>query len=103
MPLTQVQNPEKQTADFFVMSSNLQVGRIYRQSNAKTPETEWLWALNGVYGGPKSMRIAGMAATLGQAQSELQASWEAWMAWAGLQDANAPTSIADAPSSAPSI
>ena len=40
---------------------------------------------NGVYGGPKSMRIAGMAATLELAQLELQTSWEAWMAWAGLQ------------------
>jgi hypothetical protein len=29
MPLTLMQNPEKQDGDFFVMSNNLQVGRIY--------------------------------------------------------------------------
>ena len=91
MSLTLSQNLEKhtpETPNFFAMSSNLKVGRIY-----KRPETGWLWALNGVYGGPKSMRIAGMAATREQAQSELQTSWEAWMAWAGLQDANPPSQI----------
>ena len=93
MSLTLSQSLEKHTPDFFVLSSNLKVGRIYRQENAKRPGTEWLWALNGVYGGPKSMRIAGMAATLEQAQSELQTSWEAWMAWAGLQDANPPSQM----------
>jgi hypothetical protein len=86
MPLTLVQNPEKQEADFFVMSNNLQVGRMYL-GKLKGHEIGWLWALNGVYGGPKSMRIAGTAATSEQAQSELQASWETWKTWAGLQDA----------------
>jgi hypothetical protein len=94
MPLTLVQNPEKQGADFFVMSNNLQIGRIYL-GKTKRHEIGWLWALNGVYGGPKSMRIAGMAATREQAQSELQASWETWKNWAGLQDAAARP--ADAP------
>jgi hypothetical protein len=101
MPLTLVQNPEKQEADFFVMSNHLQVGRIYL-GKTRRHEIGWLWALNGVYGGPKSMRIAGTAATREQAQSELQASWETWLRWAGLQDTTPPILTADAPLSAPS-
>jgi hypothetical protein len=96
MPLTLKQNPEKQDADFFVMSNNLQVGRIYL-GKTKRHEIGWMWALNGVYGGPKSMRIAGTAATREQAQSILQASWETWITWAGLQDTGPPSPPAGAP------
>jgi hypothetical protein len=100
MSLTLLQNPEAKTADYSVMSGNLRVGRIYRHENVRRPEMEWLWALNGVFGGPKSMRITGMTATLDKAEAELKASWETWVAWAGLQDANPsppPAEAAPAP------
>jgi hypothetical protein len=104
MPLKLMQNSETQkSSDFFVMSGNLRVGRIYRHENTRRPETEWLWALNGVYGGPKSMRITGMTATLDQAQAELKASWEIWMSWASLQEAIPAAPTAAAPLSEPSV
>ena len=49
---------------------------------------QWLWALNGVYGGPNAMRITGTTATLDLAQTELNESWGKWTAWANLQDSS---------------
>jgi hypothetical protein len=86
MPLVLMRNAE---ADFDVMSGRLRVGRIYKRQTPR-PEIQWLWALNGVYGGPDAMRITGMTETLDQAQAELKESWEKWTAWANLQDSTPP-------------
>lgn len=86
MPLVLMRNAED---DFHVMSGGLRVGRIYKRESAR-PEMQWLWALNGVYGGPDAMRIAGIAATLDQAQADLKESWAKWTAWANLQDSTLP-------------
>ena len=83
MPLVLMRNAED---DFNVMSGKLCVGRIYRRDSRGNPQMQWLWALNGVYGGPDAVRIAGITGTLDQAQAELKESWEKWMAWANLQD-----------------
>jgi hypothetical protein len=82
MPLVLMRNAD---ADFHVMSGSLQVSRIYKRQTVR-PEIQWLWALNGVYGGPDAMRITGMTETLDQAQAELKESWEKGTAWANLQE-----------------
>jgi len=82
MPLALIQTSKD---DFNVMSGRLCVGRIYRRARG-TAKMQWLWALNGVYGGPDAMRITGTTATLDQAQTELKESWGKWTAWANLQD-----------------
>jgi hypothetical protein len=74
------------SSDDHVMSGELRVGRIYKRVTAGRPELQFLWAINGVYGGPDGMRVAGMTATLDQAQAELQENWEKWLAWASLQE-----------------
>ena len=87
MPLVLIPNAEN---DFNVMSGGLCVGRIYKRDSRGRPELQWLWALNGVYGGPDAMRITGMTTTLDHAQTELKESWEKWTAWANLQDSASP-------------
>jgi hypothetical protein len=87
MPLVLIQNAKD---DFNVMSGKLCVGRICRRNTPGRPEMQWLWALNGVHGGPDAMRIAGITGTLDQAQTELNESWVKWTAWANLQDSTPP-------------
>jgi hypothetical protein len=73
------------------MSGELRVGRIYKRETAGKPELQFLWALNGVFGGPNEMRVAGMAATFEHAQAALQENWEKWLAWAKLQEISGST------------
>jgi hypothetical protein len=93
MPLTVIRNIEtpREGFDKHVMSGGLRVGRIYKREAAAKPELQFLWAINGVFGGPDGMRVAGMAATFDQAQAELKENWEKWLAWAKLQEIGAPT------------
>jgi hypothetical protein len=93
MPLVLMRNFEapQETYDNYVMSGELRVGRIYKRATAGTPELQFLWALNGVFGGPHELRVAGMAATFDQAQAALQENWEKWLAWAKLQEISGPT------------
>ena len=66
------------------MHGEWQIGQI---NPALSGGTRWLWALNGVPGGtPTSIRLAGVAATLDEAEAALTQSWEQWLAWAGLSD-----------------
>jgi hypothetical protein len=91
MPLTSLLNPdsapERRMADHLVMSGQLHVGRIYRRESASSSESQWLWAINGVQPvDPGVMRLAGMTASLDQAQAELKENWDKWLAWAKLQE-----------------
>jgi hypothetical protein len=93
MPLALMQNPEVpgDSSDHYVMSGELRVGRIYQRDTPGKPELPFLWAINGVYGGPDGMRVAGMAGTFDQARADLQGNWEKWLAWANLQEISGPT------------
>jgi hypothetical protein len=88
MPLALMQNLEapRDSSNHYVMSGELRVGRIYQRNAPGKPELQFLWAVNGVYGGPDGMRVAGMAATFDQAYAELQENWEKWLVWADLQE-----------------
>jgi hypothetical protein len=98
MPLILTRNAEGLPTDYHIMSGGLRVGRIYKREFPKTPEMQWLWALNGVWGGPRAIRISGMTATLDQAEAELKESWARWTAWANLEDStplDAPSGLQD--------
>jgi hypothetical protein len=90
MPLVLMRNFEapQDTTDYYLTSGDLRVGRIYERHGMHG--LEFLWALNGVFGGPHEMRVAGMAATFDQAQAALQENWEKWLAWAKLQELSGP-------------
>jgi hypothetical protein len=91
MPLTLIGNARESTAqqqeitDYHVVSGGLRVGRVYKRASAMRSEPQWLWDINGVHAAPGVMRLAGTTTTLEQAQAELQANWEKWLAWAKLQ------------------
>ena len=72
-----------------VMHGDWQVEQIERRPAFTGTEPRWLWALNGVRGGPEGIRIAGVTGTLDEAEADLRKSWEQWLAWAGLSDVKA--------------
>jgi hypothetical protein len=90
MPLALMRNFEtpQDATDYYLMSGDLRVGRIYERQG--TRGSEFLLALNGVFGGPREMRGAGIVATFDQAQAALQENWEKWLAWAKLQELGGP-------------
>src|SRR5262245_6760832 len=101
MPLALMRHFESppDATDYYLMSGDLRVGRIYERGTQGRPELQFLWALNGVFGGPRDMRVAGVAATFDQAQAALQENWEKWLAWAKLQELSgpAPQSLSEQP------
>jgi hypothetical protein len=72
-----------------VMHGDWQVGQIDKRPAFTGTEPRWLWALNGVPGRPKGIRVAGVTGTLDEAEAELRKSWEQWLAWASLSDVKA--------------
>ena len=53
--------------DQLAMHGEWQIGRIDKRPSFSGPEPRYIWALNGVPGGPKSLRLSGVAATLDEA------------------------------------
>jgi hypothetical protein len=79
------------------MNGQLEVGRIYKRDTLDKSESQWLWAINGVpRAAPGVMRVAGIAASLEQAQNELQENWEKWLAWANLQESGSAAPLESA-------
>jgi hypothetical protein len=74
------------------MSGELRLGRIYQRIGPTRSDAQWIWAINGVYGGPHDMRRAGMTATFEQAHAELSGNWDKWLAWARLRE-DTPVSV----------
>ncbi len=72
-----------------VMHGEWQVGQIDKRPSYTGTEPRWLWALNGVPRGPEGLRLAGVTATLDEAEAELKKSWDEWLAWADLSDVKA--------------
>jgi hypothetical protein len=71
--------------DYHVMHGEWQIGQIDKRRSLTGPGDRWFWALNGIpVGIPRGMGLAGVAATLEEAQAALQKAWEDWMAWANL-------------------
>ena len=93
MPLAPMRNLQapQEADDFYLMSGDLQVGHIYKRASESKPDRQFLWALNGVFGGPPEMRVSGMVATFDQAQAALQENWHKWLAWAKLEEITEPS------------
>jgi hypothetical protein len=87
--MTLVLKPKGQGSedDYHVLHGELEVGRIYRRKAALRPETQWLWALNGVPEGPLGLSATGLAATLDEAIAAFKERWGKWLASAGLSEA----------------
>jgi hypothetical protein len=87
MPLVIRPNPLSPN-ERHVMHGEWQVGQIDTRPSPTTGGTRCIWALNGVPAAtPSGIRLAGSTATLAEAEVALRASWEQWLAWAGLSDA----------------
>jgi hypothetical protein len=87
MPLVIRPNPLSPN-DRHVMHGEWQVGEIDTRPSPITGGSRCIRALNGVPAAtPSGIRLAGATATLNEAEAELRASWEQWLAWAGLSDA----------------
>jgi len=72
--------------DHRVLHGEWQIGQIDKRSSFVNKEPRWIWALNGVPGGPKGIRLAGVAESIEAAEAELKKSWEEWLAWAALAE-----------------
>ena len=79
-----LRNQPGEPDDFEVFHGQLQVGRIYKRSAIGA--RSWLWALNGVFGGPSDLAISGAAATQAEALTALDESWSKWLNWAELKE-----------------
>jgi hypothetical protein len=84
--------------DHVVMNGGLAVGRIYKRDTPDKSDSQWLWAINGVWAEPAIMRFAGIAPSFEQAKAELQENWGKWLAWANLQDIGGAVALQPAPS-----
>jgi hypothetical protein len=84
MPLVIRPNPLSPN-DHHVMHGEWQVGEIDTRPSPITGGSRCIWALNGVPAAtPSRIRLAGATTTLDEAEAALRASWEQWLAWAGL-------------------
>ena len=83
-----VLNPRAEsTDDYNVLHGELQVGQIYKRKAALRPESQWLWALNGVPLGSDIDALTGLAATLDESMVALTKTWAKWLASAELLEA----------------
>jgi hypothetical protein len=83
-----VLSPKGESADDYnVLHGELQVGQIYKRKAALRPESQWLWALNGVPAGSDTQSLTGLAATLDDSMVALKATWSKWLASAELLEA----------------
>jgi len=72
---------DKDRPDFTVYCGEWEVGRIY-QIRGGPDNLRWFWALT--VNGP--MTHADRVATLGEAKAQFHKSWDAWKAWAKLEE-----------------
>jgi hypothetical protein len=72
--------------DYRVLHGELEVGQIYKRSVALRPETQWLWALNGVPECPNGVAFTGLAASLDEAMAALIVRWSKWLVSVGLTE-----------------
>src|SRR5258708_19594668 len=78
--------------DRHVLHGEWQVGEIDTRPSLTTGGEKWIWALNGVPAAtPTGIGIAGITATLDEAEAALKESWEQWLAWVRLSDLNQPS------------
>jgi hypothetical protein len=62
------------------------MGRIY-QFRDGPDSLRWSWSLYGILGKPLGLRSDGRAPTLEAAKAQFEASWQQWLEWAHLREA----------------
>ena len=72
---------DKDRQDFTIYSGGWAIGRIY-ETRGGPEHLRWFWSF--AVQGP--MTRSDRVATFQEAKAQFQKSWEAWKAWAGLQE-----------------
>jgi hypothetical protein len=88
MPLVLEPNTNDSADDYDVLHGKLHIGRIYKRKAALRPDTQWLWALNGVPSCGNDFAITGLSASLEEAMTALKERWVNWLKSAGLTEAD---------------
>ena len=78
--------------EYVVLHGELQIGQIYKRKAALRPDTQWLWALNGIPEAPGGLALTGLAPSLDEATAALAERWSQWLASADLSEANGAAS-----------
>jgi hypothetical protein len=76
-----IDKDHKDRPDYAVYSGEWEVGSIYETPDGPD-NLQWFWSLN--LNGP--MTRSGRVATLEEAKTQLEKSWDAWKAWAKLEE-----------------
>jgi hypothetical protein len=71
----------KDVPDFTVYCGEWEVGQIY-ETRGGPDNLRWFWSMNA--NGP--MTRSNRVATLEEAKAQFQKSWDAWKAWAKLEE-----------------
>ena len=75
---------DQDRTDYTVFCGEWNIGRIYEVRGG--PEhLRWFWALH-FPSKPESLRTDNRVATLDEAKAQFQKSWDAWKAWAKLEE-----------------
>ena len=72
---------DKDRPDYTIYTGEWEIGRIY-QSRGGPDSLRWFWSMT--VNGP--MTRSGRVATLEEAKAQLRKSWDAWKAWANLEE-----------------
>jgi hypothetical protein len=72
---------DKDRPDYTVYCGGWDVGRIY-ETRGGPDNLRWFWSMT--VNGP--MTRSGRVATLEEAKAQFQQSWDAWKAWANLEE-----------------
>ena len=72
---------DKDRPDYTVVTGEWEVGRIY-QTRGGPDNLRWFWSMT--VNGP--MTRSDRVATLEEAKAQFQKSWDAWKAWAKLEE-----------------
>jgi hypothetical protein len=72
---------DKGRLDYTVYCGGWEVGRIY-ETRGDPDNLRWFWSMT--LGGP--LTRADRVATLQEAKAQFQKSWDAWKAWAKLEE-----------------
>src|SRR4051812_45310250 len=72
---------DKDRPDYTIVTGEWEIGRIY-QTRGGPDSLRWFWSLT--VNGP--MTRSDRVATLEEAKAQFQKSWDAWKAWAKLEE-----------------
>jgi hypothetical protein len=74
---------DKDRPDYTVHCGEWAIGRIYETRNGPDHLRCWFWSFIVIVTG---MARSGRVATLEEAKAQLRKSWDAWKAWAMLEE-----------------